>query len=180
MSIFDIALDAYEHEVGKRESATADCGVDSGAYTTAEEAEIAEEGPTNETNEGTTPANAYVAECGKSGFAEKAPPLDAETLHIHLSRLYVRIREGCLAGLHCYLQRTNAETVKAIIGAAGPGTPEHEYMALCRQAGDVTMLAAIMDEYRYQVGLLQALDPDGAFRHAAALELCLMLREHQP
>lgn len=99
--------------------------------------------------------------------------IDAETLHSHLTRLYVPIKEGCLAGLHRYPNRVPAEVVKGVIAAAGPGANEDDYMALCQRAGEAVMLAALIDEFRFQLALLQSLDADGAFRHAAALELCL-------
>ena len=98
---------------------------------------------------------------------------DANGLHTHLTRLYALIREGCLAGLHSHLARTDAEIVRAIISAADPGQDPDVYHALCSEAGDAVMLAALLDEFRYQLGLLTTLDAEGAFRHAAALEVCL-------
>jgi hypothetical protein len=99
---------------------------------------------------------------------------NADHLRKNLCELHPLIREACLKGLHHYLARVDAEIVRSIIGAADSDQDPGHFHSLCRQAGEAVMLAALVDEYRYQLGLLAILEPEYAFKHAAELELCLV------
>lgn len=154
MSYLELARDAYERQQTHRLTGT--CVLDSAAGKLS------------------APAQDGLEQCVKSVVSVKSPDgVDAETLEMHLARLHPLIQEGCLRGLHRHLDRVPAEIVRAVIRGADPGHDPDAYHALCQQAGEVVMLASLVDEYRYQLAVLAALDPDGAFRFAAALELCL-------
>jgi hypothetical protein len=147
MSVFDLAIDAYR-ELDKQGQAPH---------------VVAQSSPPDDS-----------ATAKEAKYAKEVPgPIDEPGLHERLDHLYPLIRAACRRGLHRHLPRVDAEIVKAIISAADSNQDPERFHALCQRAGDAVMLAALIDEYRYQLAMLTALDPDGAFRHAAELELCL-------
>jgi hypothetical protein len=63
--------------------------------------------------------------------------------------------------------------VRAFLAAAVANDDDDMTPQACRHAGETVALAALINEYRSQLHLLKELDPDAAFRWAAALALCL-------